>query len=91
MIKLLIYYFVVINLISFIVYALDKHKTQKQKWRISERNLLMLSFLGGSPAAFLAMRLFKHKIRKNRFRIGIPLIMFVQAATIFFIVHQFKS
>ena len=41
-------YFVIVNLVTFIIYGLDKWKAKKSKWRFSEAMLLKLAIIGGS-------------------------------------------
>ena len=43
-----------------------------------EKTLLILSALGGSVGALLAMRAFRHKTLHKAFRFGVPLILAVQ-------------
>ena len=66
-------YFIVINLLTFLLYGLDKYKAIRQEWRIPERALLLMAFMGGAFGALSAMRIFRHKTRKGRFRLMIPL------------------
>jgi uncharacterized membrane protein YsdA (DUF1294 family) len=77
-ISLLILYFVIINLISFIVMGLDKHKAQKRQWRIPESTLFVLALIGGSIGSILGMRIFHHKTRHWYFVYGMPAILIVQ-------------
>lgn len=69
----LIYIFI-INIVSFLAFGLDKYKSKKNSWRISEISLLVLALLGGSAGSLLGMVTFKHKINKIKFTLGIPLI-----------------
>lgn len=66
-------YFIVINLLTFLLYGLDKYKAIRQEWRIPERALLLMAFVGGAFGALSAMRIFRHKTRKGRFKLMIPL------------------
>ena len=66
-------YFIVINLLTFLLYGLDKYKAIRQEWRIPERALLLMAFVGGAFGALSAMRIFRHKTKKGRFRLMIPL------------------
>ena len=50
-------YLVGINVLTFLVYGLDKWKARRRRWRISEQTLLLLAVLGGSIGALLAMHL----------------------------------
>lgn len=49
----LIYYLLVINAATFIIYGIDKYKAKKAKWRISEATLLTMAAVGGSIGAWL--------------------------------------
>jgi Predicted membrane protein len=66
-------YFIAINLLTFLLYGLDKYKAVRQEWRIPERILLLMAFLGGAFGALSAMRIFRHKTKKGRFKLMIPL------------------
>lgn len=80
MIKIAIYYLVIINLITFITYGVDKLKAKKGYWRIPESTLLLLAFVGGSIGAWLGMQAFHHKTLHKKFKLGIPLILMAQVA-----------
>lgn len=80
MIKIAIYYLVIINLITFITYGVDKLKAKKGYWRIPESTLLLLAFVGGSMGAWLGMQAFHHKTLHKKFKLGIPLILMAQVA-----------
>ena len=78
-------YFIVINLLTFLLYGLDKYKAIRQEWRIPERALLLMAFVGGAFGALSAMRIFRHKTRKGRFKLMIPLFCLLWG---YFIVHN---
>lgn len=71
-------YLLLINIITFALYAIDKLNAKTDSWRISERMLILFSAAGGSVGALLAMMIFRHKIRKKKFKFGIPAILVVQ-------------
>ncbi len=56
------------SLWAFLAYGLDKLLAQNGSRRISEKNLLFISFLGGWPGAFAAQRMFRHKTQKVSFQ-----------------------
>ena len=71
-------YLVVINVVTFFVYGIDKWKAKKSKWRVSEATLLGLAVIGGSIGAWLGMKAWHHKTLHRKFRFGVPLILVVQ-------------
>ena len=83
--RLVVYYLIGVNLLTFIAYGIDKYKARHKQWRITEASLLLLAILGGSPAALLAMRLFHHKTLHKKFRYGVPAILLIQLTIVFFL------
>ena len=75
MMILLEIYLCVINAIAFALYGIDKRRAQKHRWRISERRLLSVAWLGGALGALLGMSVFHHKTKHTVFRISVPLAL----------------
>ena len=75
-------YLFVVNLISFILYGIDKYKAKKIIWRISEATLLTMAVIGGSVGAWAGMRIWHHKTMHRKFKYGIPLIIILQVALV---------
>lgn len=71
-------YLIIINIIAFILYGLDKKKAVEGKWRIPESTLIGVAVIGGSVGAFAGMRFFHHKTQKPKFFLGLPIIFCVQ-------------
>lgn len=69
---------VVINLLTFSLYGVDKWKARHQRWRIPEATLLGLAVLGGSIGAWLGMKVWHHKTMHKKFKYGVPAIIIVQ-------------
>lgn len=84
--RLIVYYLIGVNLLTFIAYGIDKYKARHKQWRITEASLLLLAILGGSPAALLAMRLFHHKTLHKKFRYGVPAILLIQLTIVIFLI-----
>lgn len=70
---MLIYYLIFINIVTLLLFIIDKRKAIKKKWRISELTLLTSSFIGGSIGAMIGMYMFRHKTKHWKFIILIPL------------------
>ena len=73
--KTLILYLVVINIVTFFLFGIDKRRAIKNKWRISEAMLLISSLIGGVIGGLFGMSVFHHKTKKIKFRILMPLIL----------------
>ena len=71
-------YLLIINLIAFAVYGIDKRRAVKDRWRVSEKTLFLLAILGGSIGAWAGMRVFHHKTKHWYFKFGIPAIFVLQ-------------
>ena len=54
---------VLLSIIAFIAYGVDKKKAKSGKWRTKEKTLLLLSFLGGAYGGYPAMLIFRHKTK----------------------------
>ncbi|MDD4371010.1 MAG: DUF1294 domain-containing protein [Anaerostipes sp.] len=75
-----IYYFIIINILAFITFGMDKQKAIKHQYRVPERNLFILAIIGGGVGAILGMYFFHHKTKKWYFCFGIPVIIIIQVA-----------
>ena len=76
-------YLLVMNLVTFLVFGLDKWKAKRKAKneavrRVPEKTLFLLSILGGSVGALLGMKAFHHKTLHKTFRFGIPIILALQ-------------
>ena len=80
MATILFNYIVLMSVVTFIIYGIDKLKAIKHKHRISEATLLMLAAAGGSLGALLGMWVWHHKTLHKKFYIGVPAIIFAQTA-----------
>ncbi len=89
MLKYLIIYLIVINLIAFFAMYLDKRKAKYGKWRIPEQTLLILAIIGGSIGGIAGMYTFRHKTQKPRFSVGFPVILILQIILIISIWNDF--
>ena len=78
MTEALLYYLIVINIVTFLVYGIDKWKAKQGSWRISEATLLILAVIGGSIGALLGMNVWRHKTMHKKFKYGLPLILIIQ-------------
>ena len=61
-------YYLVLSLVSFIAYAIDKWAALHNRWRTAERTLNLLALIGGWPGALIGQQVFRHKTQKESFR-----------------------
>ena len=79
---------VIWNIVTFLIYGLDKRKAQKGSMRISEKTLITVAFLMGGIGAFAGMRFFRHKTDKPKFKL-VPLTMVLDIVVIAVLVFFF--
>ena len=85
--KILFGYILVMSIVAFCVCGADKFAAQRQKSRVPEKVLFLLSALGGSVGMYLGMFTFRHKTQHWYFVVGIPAIILVQAALILYFIR----
>ena len=86
----IICYLLAVNIVTFLLYGIDKYKAKKSKWRISEATLLTMAAIGGSIGAWAGMRLWHHKTMHKKFKYGIPLIIIMQVALAVYLLTNFE-
>lgn len=72
----------VVSLVAFAVYWVDKVKARSNRWRISEKTLHILEFFGGWPGALVAQQVFRHKNQKTEYQVAFWLIVLVNLAVL---------
>ncbi len=77
------------NIIVMLVYGVDKIQAKRRGRRISERMLLLCSFLFGGYGAVFGMILFNHKTSKMKFRLFIPITVVVGVIINYFVIKRF--
>lgn len=82
--KNIILYFIIINIIGFLIMYIDKQKAKKGKWRIPERTLFIVTALGGGIGTIAGMKVFRHKTQKIAFVIGFPLITILEIIAVIY-------
>lgn len=82
--EIILYSVIFLNIITFLLYGLDKQKARQRRWRIPERVLIGFALIGGSVGAYAGMKVFRHKTQKKKFSIGVPLIFLIQIGLLFY-------
>lgn len=77
-------YLLIINIIGFLAMGIDKAKAKAGAWRIPEKTLLGIAFMGGGLGVWLGMEGFRHKTKHWYFKYGIPVVLMVEISAILF-------
>ena len=72
--------YLMLNVISFSLFGLDKQRARRGLWRIRESVLLAVTWLMGGLGAWLGMRLFRHKTQKRAFVVSSSVATVLQLA-----------
>ena len=78
-------YLIAINLVTYFLYWHDKRAAIAKQWRVSERLLLSVGFIGGTPAALLAQHRLRHKLNNGKFQHRFWALTVLQVAAIVFL------
>ena len=76
--SIIVVYFLIINIIAFLICWHDKKMAIKGKWRIPESMLLLFAVIGGSAGLLSGMYICHHKTKKPVFKYGVPVIISLQ-------------
>lgn len=86
---MLVIFYMIVNILAFLLMGLDKYKAIHQHYRISEKALLLMIWLGGMLGSGLAMFIFHHKIRKKIFIISVFISFILHFTILYYITLQF--
>lgn len=82
-------YLAFISVVTSAVTIADKIKAGKGLFRVPEKTLFILAFLGGSLAEYITMKLIRHKTLHKSFMIGLPVIIILQLLASVFIFSEY--
>lgn len=82
MLKVVLTYLLIINLVGLLIMLIDKQRAIHKEWRIPEKTLIGISIFGGSIGMLVGMSTFRHKTKHKKFTIGIPFILLMQIGLI---------
>ena len=88
MMTTILIYLLIINVVTFFTYGIDKYKAKFAKWRVPEATLLLLAVIGGSIGAWCGMRVWHHKTMHKKFKYGVPVIFILQLAIAVWIINK---
>lgn len=86
--RILLIYLAVVNILTIIVFGVDKMNAKSNRQRVRIVTLLGLAFIGGSLGALIGMYGFHHKTKKAYFTVGVPLILLMQVVVLFYVMNM---
>ena len=86
--RLRLMYLAVANILTIIVFGVDKMNAKSNRQRVRIVTLLGLAFIGGSVGALIGMYGFHHKTKKAYFTVGVPLILLMQVVVLFYVMNM---
>lgn len=87
---MLLIYLMAVNILTFLLFGVDKQRARHKRQRIPEKKLLGAALAGGTLGALTGIYFFRHKTRRIKFTMGIPLIMFGQLVLATYIHYYFN-
>ena len=84
---LIVGWYVVIGVVTYLIYAKDKAAAQKGAWRTPESTLHLLSIAGGWVGAMVAQTYLRHKSQKAEFRLMYYLTVVINMAGLLFLLN----
>lgn len=76
--------YLLVSLVTFLLYWLDKIKATKDQRRTPEKKLHFCSLIGGWPGALIAQRILHHKSRKKSFQIAYYITVILNISAVSF-------
>ena len=86
--RILLIYLAVVNILTIIVFGVDKMNAKSNRQRVRIVTLLGLAFTGGSVGALIGMYGFHHKTKKAYFTVVVPLILLMQVVVLFYVMNM---
>jgi len=70
-------YYLILALVTFLVYAKDKHASRHSSERVAENTLHILSLFGGWTGGVVGQKILRHKTHKQPFKIIFKITIFI--------------
>ncbi|EMO4511551.1 MULTISPECIES: DUF1294 domain-containing protein [Enterobacter] len=80
-------WFLLINMLTLVMYGADKMAARKGMRRVPEATLLVFGVTGGWPGAIVGQQLFRHKTQKQPFKTYFFLSIVVSIAVMAAVYH----
>jgi uncharacterized membrane protein YsdA (DUF1294 family) len=78
----------VLNVVSFALFGIDKLRARRGAWRISEQVLLLSALISGTIGAWVGVIVFRHKSRKVSFLIPLACASLIDLVIVYLLVAR---
>ncbi len=78
------------NLATFLAFGLDKRRAKKDRWRISEKTLIIMGRCFGGIGQLAGMKVFHHKTKKWYFAVSGVLFTIIQTGILIWYFTNWK-
>ena len=78
------FYYIAINILTFVMFFIDKRAAKKNLWRKKESLLIGMILAGGVVGGFLGIFLLRHKSRKLKFKFVLVLSIILHILILYY-------
>lgn len=82
-------YYIIINLVLYLMMVIDKKRAIKDAWRIPEKNMFLAAVLGGGLGGLCAMVFKHHKNRHMDFILVFTMTSILHMVVAFLLISKF--
>lgn len=86
---LFLIYYISINFWLIIMMSVDKRRSKRGKWRVTEKKLWWLALSGGALGGWIGMNAFRHKTKHRLFQVGFPVLAILQSCLWVYLAYLF--
>lgn len=80
----MVFYYIAINILTFVMFFIDKRAAKKNLWRKKESLLMGMILVGGVVGGFLGIFLLRHKSRKLKFKFVLVLSIILHILILYY-------
>lgn len=79
---------VVLNVVSFALFGIDKRRARRGAWRISESTLILSGLISGTIGAWAGVFAFRHKTRKPSFLLPLAAASVIDVVILYLVLSR---
>jgi uncharacterized membrane protein YsdA (DUF1294 family) len=70
--------YLIMNIVGVLIMGEDKKRAKKHQYRIREKTLWLIAWLGGAVGTTIGMQVYRHKTKHLSFKVGFPVLAIVE-------------